>query len=273
MTIRRDRTSPTTSAGRARTPSPGPTPSRMALDAPSWRSPAAPADRPRLPLSAHGRRRGTSAGGGGAGGSGAVRFARPPGAPASGAGRPGGRHRRHLGRDRHRRRGRDHRRRRRRRGDGAAGGSGSSAGCNSSNNGGATDKGVTANSITVGNITSISGVAPGLTQSAQQATQAWAAYVNSQGGICGRMIKVQTFDDGNDAGQNYAEASQACSSDFAMVGNASGFDDGARPGRRRRAGSPTSPPRSRPTRPATCPPSGARARATPTTGRPGRRCG
>jgi ABC-type branched-subunit amino acid transport system substrate-binding protein len=93
-------------------------------------------------------------------------------------------------------------------------------------NGGATDVGVTANSITVGNITSISGVAPGLTQSAQQATQAWAAYENSQGGIFGRQIKVQTADDGNDSGQNFAAASQDCTSDFAMVGNASGFDDG-----------------------------------------------
>jgi ABC-type branched-subunit amino acid transport system substrate-binding protein len=94
-------------------------------------------------------------------------------------------------------------------------------------NGGATAPGVTATSISVGNIASISGVAPGLTQSAQQATQAWAAYVNSTGGICGRQIKVQPFDDGNDSGQNYADAQQACSSDFAMVGNASGFDDGS----------------------------------------------
>jgi ABC-type branched-subunit amino acid transport system substrate-binding protein len=94
-------------------------------------------------------------------------------------------------------------------------------------NGGATATGVTATAINVGNIASISGVAPGLTQSAQQATEAWAAYVNSQGGICGRMIKVQPFDDGNDSGTNYADASQACTSDFAMVGNASGFDDGS----------------------------------------------
>jgi ABC-type branched-subunit amino acid transport system substrate-binding protein len=94
-------------------------------------------------------------------------------------------------------------------------------------NGGATATGVTANSITVGNIASISGVAPGLTQSAQQATEAWAAYVNSTGGICGRQVKVQPFDDGNDSGTNYADAQQACSSDFAMVGNASGFDDGS----------------------------------------------
>jgi ABC-type branched-subunit amino acid transport system substrate-binding protein len=110
-------------------------------------------------------------------------------------------------------------------GSGACGANGNQA--PAGGNGGATATGVTATTITVGNISSISGVAPGLTQSAQQAIEAWAAYVNSTGGICGRQIKVQPFDDGNDSGQNYADASQACSSDFAMVGNASGFDDGS----------------------------------------------
>ncbi|HUC05460.1 MAG TPA: ABC transporter substrate-binding protein [Acidimicrobiales bacterium] len=94
-------------------------------------------------------------------------------------------------------------------------------------NGGATATGVTASTITVGNIASITGVVPGLTQSAQQATEAWAAYVNSQGGICGRQIKVQPFDDSSQSGENYSDTQQACSSDFAMVGNASGFDDGS----------------------------------------------
>jgi ABC-type branched-subunit amino acid transport system substrate-binding protein len=110
-------------------------------------------------------------------------------------------------------------------GSGACGANGNQA--PAGGNGGATATGVTATTITVGNIASISGVAPGLTQSAQQATEAWAAYVNSTGGICGRQIKVQPFDDGNDSGQNFAAASQACSSDFALVGGASGFDDGS----------------------------------------------
>jgi ABC-type branched-subunit amino acid transport system substrate-binding protein len=110
-------------------------------------------------------------------------------------------------------------------GSGACGANGNQA--PAGGNGGATATGVTATTITVGNIASISGVAPGLTQSAQQATEAWAAYVNSTGGICGRQIKVQPFDDGNDSGKNFAAASQACSSDFAMVGSASGFDDGS----------------------------------------------
>ena len=100
------------------------------------------------------------------------------------------------------------------------------ASCNASNNGGATDVGVTANQIVIGNIASISGVAPGLTQSAQRATEAFAAYVNSQGGICGRTLKVQTYDDQNDAGQNASDAAQACQSTFSLVGSASGFDNG-----------------------------------------------
>jgi ABC-type branched-subunit amino acid transport system substrate-binding protein len=113
-------------------------------------------------------------------------------------------------------------------GSSASGGSGGPcAGVTSANNGGATDTGVTANQILIGNITSITGVAPGLTQSAQQATEAFADYVNSQGGICGRMLKVQAYDDGNTSSGNYSDAEQACSSDFAMVGNASGFDDGS----------------------------------------------
>jgi ABC-type branched-subunit amino acid transport system substrate-binding protein len=110
-------------------------------------------------------------------------------------------------------------------GAGACGANGNQA--PSGGNGGATATGVTATTIDVGNIASISGVVPGLTQSAQQATEAWADYVNSTGGICGRQIKVQPFDDGSDSGTDYADAEQACSSDFAMVGSASGFDDGS----------------------------------------------
>ncbi len=109
---------------------------------------------------------------------------------------------------------------------GGASGSGSSGGACGGGTGGSTDIGVTSSTITVANIASISGVAPGLTQSAQQATEAWADYVNSQGGICGRNVKVIPMDDGNDSQQNYADAAQACNSAFAIVGSASGFDDG-----------------------------------------------
>ncbi|MDA8355873.1 MAG: ABC transporter substrate-binding protein [Actinomycetota bacterium] len=106
-------------------------------------------------------------------------------------------------------------------------GSGGGAPAPAGGNGGATTVGVTGTQITIANIASISGVAPGLTQSAQQATEAFAAYVNSQGGIYGRTLKVEPFDDQNTSGQNYADAEQACTNAFAMVGNASGFDTGS----------------------------------------------
>jgi ABC-type branched-subunit amino acid transport system substrate-binding protein len=126
-------------------------------------------------------------------------------------------------------------------GGGAAGGAGGSGGSSGGpagsgtgggygmppgGNGGATAPGVTGNTITIANIASISGVAPGLTQSAQEATVAFADYVNSLGGVYGRYLKVVSYDDGNDSGQNYSDASQACKSAFALVGSASGFDDG-----------------------------------------------
>ncbi len=110
---------------------------------------------------------------------------------------------------------------------GTSGGNGNGAPAPPGGNGGATTVGVTGTQITLANIASISGVAPGLTQSAQQATEAFAAYVNSQGGIYGRTLKVVPFDDQNSSGQNYADAEQACTSAFAMVGNASGFDTGS----------------------------------------------
>ena len=40
------------------------------------------------------------------------------------------------------------------------------------------------------------------------------------------MLKVTTYDDQNDAGQNANDAAQACHSTFALVGSASGFDNG-----------------------------------------------
>jgi ABC-type branched-subunit amino acid transport system substrate-binding protein len=104
---------------------------------------------------------------------------------------------------------------------------GAAGGCNASANGGATDTGVSAKQIRIGNIASITGVAPGLTKSAQQATEAVAAYINSLGGICGRSVVVDAYDDGNTSSQDYADAVQACASDFALVGDASGFDDGS----------------------------------------------
>jgi ABC-type branched-subunit amino acid transport system substrate-binding protein len=91
---------------------------------------------------------------------------------------------------------------------------------------GVTDKGVTANQITIATISNISGVQPGLFKATHQAIQALALYVNTQGGICGRQLKPQLIDDKTDSTQNRAATLQACQSAFALVGSMSAFDDG-----------------------------------------------
>ncbi|HVT64449.1 MAG TPA: ABC transporter substrate-binding protein [Mycobacteriales bacterium] len=61
-------------------------------------------------------------------------------------------------------------------------------------NGGATDVGVTATQILLGNVADLSGPQPGLFQSAVNGTNAYLAYINSLGGIYGRQLKVDVAD-------------------------------------------------------------------------------
>lgn len=96
-------------------------------------------------------------------------------------------------------------------------------------NGGATDVGVTADQITVGNIATLSGPVPGLFQGATIGAQAFAAYVNGQGGINGRKLKVIVRDDQFDSGQNRAQAQDLSKQVLAMLGSFSTFDDAGQP--------------------------------------------
>jgi ABC-type branched-subunit amino acid transport system substrate-binding protein len=96
----------------------------------------------------------------------------------------------------------------------------------------ATDTGVTANEITVATLADISGIQPGLFESAHQAARAATTYINSQGGICGRQIDLLPLDTKTDAGGNRAAMIDACQKAFAVVGSMSAFDEGsAAPGR------------------------------------------
>jgi ABC-type branched-subunit amino acid transport system substrate-binding protein len=109
-------------------------------------------------------------------------------------------------------------------GDGEA-----AAGC--SGTGGATDTGVSAKKVTVATLADISGIQPGLFQSAHQAARAAAAYINSAGGICGRQVEPFLLDSKTDSGGNRAAMLEACEKAFAVVGSMSAFDDGsAQPG-------------------------------------------
>lgn len=93
-------------------------------------------------------------------------------------------------------------------------------------NGGATDVGVTGSEIRVGNVSTLSGPAPGLFQGAAVGALAFAAYQNSLGGIHGRMLKVDVRDDQFDTGENRAETSEVAAQDFAIAGSFSLLESG-----------------------------------------------
>jgi ABC-type branched-subunit amino acid transport system substrate-binding protein len=92
-------------------------------------------------------------------------------------------------------------------------------------NGGATDVGVTGNTITVGLATDISGPQPGLFQGVATAAQAYAAYVNSQGGIYGRQLKINVADSQTDCQATQNAYSSLAPKVFAYAGGFSLYDD------------------------------------------------
>ena len=113
---------------------------------------------------------------------------------------------------------------------GSSGGGGDLATCAKATK--ATDIGVTPSKITVATLADISGIQPGLFESAHQAARAATVFINSQGGICGRQIDLKPLDSKTDAGGNRAAMIDACQSSFAVVGSMSAFDEGsASPGR------------------------------------------
>ena len=75
--------------------------------------------------------------------------------------------------------------------------------------------GVTSSSVTIGNISTESA---GLFTGAVVGTKAYAAYVNSQGGINGRKIVVDTYDDNFTGAGNKSGTQTAVDKDFATVG-------------------------------------------------------
>lgn len=93
-------------------------------------------------------------------------------------------------------------------------------------NGGATDVGVTGSRIVLGNVSTIGGPVPGLFSGGVAGIKAFAAYMNSQGGINGRQLQVQAADDRLDAGANRTQMREQAGKVFAFVGSTSGVDNG-----------------------------------------------
>jgi ABC-type branched-subunit amino acid transport system substrate-binding protein len=108
-----------------------------------------------------------------------------------------------------------------------AGGGGGPEACAAAEGGNkATDTGVTPAEVTIGTVSDLSGIQPGLFKSTTDAVQAAAAYINSQGGICGRQVKAVPYDTGTTSGGDRAATQDACAQSFALVGSMSAFDDG-----------------------------------------------
>ncbi|HEV3353661.1 MAG TPA: ABC transporter substrate-binding protein [Acidimicrobiales bacterium] len=101
---------------------------------------------------------------------------------------------------------------------------GAASSCGAS--GGNADVGVTANSITLANVSLLTGPVPGLFKGAKDGTQAFFNYQNSLGGVCGRKLQLDPRDDQFDANQNKSQYQDAIGKDFGFVGSFSVVDEG-----------------------------------------------
>jgi ABC-type branched-subunit amino acid transport system substrate-binding protein len=86
--------------------------------------------------------------------------------------------------------------------------------------------GITNSTITIANVSDVSGPVPGLFKAAQAAVTAYVAYFNSTSSICGRKLKVTDLDSGTSESGDQQAAQTACSNAFATVGSMGAFDGG-----------------------------------------------
>ncbi|MFN2537910.1 MAG: ABC transporter substrate-binding protein [Mycobacteriales bacterium] len=110
-------------------------------------------------------------------------------------------------------------------GTGTSTGTGTGAKPPPGGNGGATDVGVTATSINLGAVTTLSGPVPGLFAGDIYGAQAYFAYINSQGGIYGRQLRLEAADDQLDCGQNRTQHLAQAGHVFGWVSSLSLYDN------------------------------------------------
>lgn len=106
---------------------------------------------------------------------------------------------------------------------GPAGASDSSGGCQPASSG---EVGVSDTSISLGEVTTLTGPIPGLGQTGVNGVRAYLAYRNALGGVCGRMLELSVADDRFDTGENRAATQRLMGQTFALVGGWSAVDDG-----------------------------------------------
>ena len=111
---------------------------------------------------------------------------------------------------------------------GARGGSGTAAAspsnlpCSAPSNA----PGVSASTITIGSISTLTGPVPGLGAGAQAAIRAYGAYVNANGGVCGRKVVVKTADDAYDNAQGRSKFQEMEPQVLGIVGGLASSDPG-----------------------------------------------
>jgi ABC-type branched-subunit amino acid transport system substrate-binding protein len=86
--------------------------------------------------------------------------------------------------------------------------------------------GVTNTTITVGNIATVSGPVPGLGESSVAAVQAYVAYRNATGGVCGRQIALKTGDDGAENGRFRTLVTDLSANSLGLAGGFAAGDGG-----------------------------------------------
>jgi ABC-type branched-subunit amino acid transport system substrate-binding protein len=90
--------------------------------------------------------------------------------------------------------------------------------------GGGASPGITAKTITIGQLADVSGPIPGLFAGAEYGLEAWAGYVNSTGGIDGRKVVIDFKDSALSCTSYTNGISSLASSAFAIVGSTTVVD-------------------------------------------------
>jgi hypothetical protein len=80
--------------------------------------------------------------------------------------------------------------------------------------------------VDVGNVSTLTGPVPGRFIGAVHGINAFAAYLNSVGGVCGRKFVVKAADDNFSPSGNASAIQSLAPSVLAFVGSFSAFDDG-----------------------------------------------
>ena len=86
--------------------------------------------------------------------------------------------------------------------------------------------GITDTTINIGAIADRSGPVANTFKAAHDGMNAFVAYFNSTSSICGRKLKLHTYDSALSATGSNNASKAACAADFALVGSFSAFDSG-----------------------------------------------